>query len=407
MTDRWLTMRITAIASLFAGTLFAASGYGATFLLSAFFKSIGGNDLHTGIVLGAAMAGTFIGVPLVGWFSTRYDPARMSALACCSLATGFAILTHAETLDFSMLLGAGGLIGLGWGMFYAGTPMGLSERVNDDERIRWFSQFGAFQMAGIGGGPVVLNLIISHSELSVRAVLTFVGISCLLAAVLLWTFTLLSPVARGPAALRAWVRPIVAIRRTAAIRPILMVGCGACVFSGLLTFQTTLVTGTEANAATFYAINAITVVVGRLVFGPLTASMAPIPLAAGLLISMTLGIVAMFGVALHPGFQWASAVLIGVGYGLIYSLIQTWVVNDSPVAHRQAALTWFVLSYFVGIFGFPVFGAWVITHFGRGGFLCTLLGAALIELALLLVSRKRSADASSQSIIKIEEGRAL
>lgn len=407
MTYCWLTMRITAIASLFAGTLFAASGYGATFLLSAFFKSAGGNDLDTGIVLGAAMAGTFIGVALVGWFSTRYDSARMSAVACCSLAAGFAILTHAESLGNSVLLCAGGLIGLGWGMFYAGTPMALSERVNDDERIRWFSQFGAFQMAGIGGGPVVLNLVISHSELSVRTVLSFVSMSCFCAAVFLWTFTLLSPIARGPSVLRAWVQPIAAIRRTPAIRPILMVGCGACVFSGMLTFQTSLVIGTEANAATFYAINAITVVVARLVFGPLTASMAPIPLATGLLISMTLGITAMFGVALHPGFQWASAVLIGVGYGLIYSLIQTWVVNDSPIAHRQAALTWFVLSYFVGIFGFPVFGAWVITHFGRGGLLCTLLGAALIELALLLARRKRSAVVPFQRIIDPEEGRIL
>lgn len=385
-------MRIAAIASLFAGTLFAASGYGATFLLSAFFNGIGGNELDTGTVLGAAMAGTFIGVPLVGWFSARYDSARMSAVACCSLAAGFALLTQAESLKSGVLLSTGGLIGLGWGMFYAGAPMALSERVNDGERIRWFSRFGAFQMAGIGGGPVVLNLIISYSHLSVGTVFTFVSICSVFAAAALWTFTLLWPVARGQSsALRPWVRPIVAISRTSALRPILMVGCGACVFSGLLTFQTSLVNGTEANAATFYAINASTVVLARLVFGPLTASMGQISLGTGLLISMTLGIFAMFGVVLHPGFQWASAVLIGIGYGLIYSLIQTWVVNDSPVSHRQAALTWFVMSYFVGIFGFPVLGAWVITHWGRVGFLCTLLIAAFTELALLLAGRNRSA----------------
>lgn len=396
-------MRIAAIASLFAGTLFAASGYGATFMLSAFFRSVGGNDLDTGLVLGAAMAGTFIGVPVVGWFCQRYDPARMSAVACCALASGFAVLTHARTLDSAVLLGAGGLIGVGWGMFYAGAPMALSERVDDGERIRWFSQFGAFQMAGIGGGPVVLNLIIGQWGLSVAAVYTFVSAACLFAALSLWTFTLLSPVARGTPALRAWVRPISAIRRTTAIRPILMVGCGACVFSGLLTFQASLVAGTAASPATFYAINAITVVVGRLLFGPLTASMAPIPLATGLLVFMTLGILAMFGVPLHPGFQWASAVLIGVGYGLIYSLIQTWVVNESPAAHRQAALTWFVLSYFVGIFGFPVLGAWVITHVGRAGFLCALLGAALIELALLLVGTERVRTKKGSSTERVGE----
>ncbi len=182
-----------------------------------------------------------------------------------------------------------------------------------------------------------------------------------------------------------------------------MVGCGACIFSGLLTFQTSLVAGTEAKAATFYAVNAVTVVIGRLLFGRLTGTMAPIALATGLLISMTLGVVAMFGVPFDPGFQVASAVLIGVGYGLVYSLIQTWVVNDSPPAHRQAALTWFVLSYFVGIFGFPVFGGWVLTHLGREAFLCTLLVAALIEIAVLLVGRKRELHVPAYRISEVEE----
>ncbi len=54
---------------LFLGTMLAAAGYGATFLLSAYFRANGGSDLDTGTTLGAAMIGTFVGVPLVGWFS--------------------------------------------------------------------------------------------------------------------------------------------------------------------------------------------------------------------------------------------------------------------------------------------------------------------------------------------------
>ncbi|WP_204348071.1 hypothetical protein, partial [Stenotrophomonas maltophilia] len=75
--------------------MLAAAGYGATFLLSAYHRSHGGSDVDTGLTLGAAMIGTFAGVPLVGWFSGRLDAARLSAIAACAIACGFLILAVA------------------------------------------------------------------------------------------------------------------------------------------------------------------------------------------------------------------------------------------------------------------------------------------------------------------------
>jgi hypothetical protein len=57
-------------------------------------------------------------------------------------------------------------------------------------------------------------------------------------------------------------------------------------------------------------------------------------------------------------------------------------VNNTEPRYRHAALTWFVMSYFTGIFGFPVIGGWVLVHLGRDVFLGILLAAAIAELAI-------------------------
>ena len=44
------------------GTLLTACGYGASFLFSMHFRTLGGNDLDTGEALAGAMVGTFVGV---------------------------------------------------------------------------------------------------------------------------------------------------------------------------------------------------------------------------------------------------------------------------------------------------------------------------------------------------------
>lgn len=375
-------MRPSAAPFLFTGTMLAAAGYGATFLFSAYYRAHGGSDVDTGLTLGAAMAGTFTGVPLVGWLSGRVDAARMSAIATCAVAFGFLLLAFATGGGLGLPLVSGFLIGLGWGMFYIGAPMALSERVTDADRGFWFTRFGAFQMAGIGGGPVILNLLLRQAALSVETTFMLVGAACLAASVLLWVFGSMAPGGARSAALRPWVRDIGTIARSASVRPILMVALGACVFSGLLTFQSSLVEGTTATAATFFAVYAVTVVAARLLLARFLATLPQVQLATALLTSMCLGVVAMFGVGIHPAFQILSAILTGIGYGLVYSVIQTWAVNNTEPRYRHAALTWFVLSYFTGIFGFPVIGGWVLVHLGREVFLGILLTAAIAELAI-------------------------
>jgi MFS family permease len=387
-------MRPFNAAFVLIGTLLTAAGYGATFLFSMRYRSLGGTDFDTGLALAGAMVGTFLGVPLVGWFAPRIGAPRMAALAALCVGAGitcFAFIQHVNSLNVI----PGFLVGLGWGAFYVAAPISLAERTNDAERGAWFLRFGTFQMAGIGACPALAGYAVRSLEWSISSVLYTVGVLCAIAAVLLETFGRLSPHSHAPAPApvsasapfvrERWLRDIGAIARTPAVYPIAMIALGACVFSGLMTFQMSLVQGTHAKASTFFSFYTITVVTTRWLLARLVITARRETATKVLFVMMVLGITAMFAVPYYAVFHLAGAILLGTGYGLVYPIIETQAVNDSEAGHRHAALMWFVTAYFVGVFGFPAVGGWVLVHLGKSALLAliTVCGLAALVLAIL------------------------
>jgi MFS family permease len=394
--NRTFPMRPFSALFVLIGTLLTACGYGATFLFSMHFRTLGGNDLDTGEALAGAMIGTFIGVPLVGWFAQRVGAARMTALSalCVGIGVaGFAIIDRVSPLNVV----PGFLVGFGWGAFYLAAPMALAERTSDAERGRWFLRFGTFQMAGMGGGPAVAAFTIRNWHWTVDNVLYIVGGLCVIAALMLEIFGRLAPRTHASPVQERWLRDIRAIARTRAVYPIVMIALGACVFSGLMTFQMSMVQGTRAQAGTFFSVYAVTVIATRWLLGQFVIKVRREAAIKVLFVLMVLGIASMFAVPYHVGFHTAGAVLLGTGYGLVYPIIQTQAVNDAETTHRNAALTWFVTSYFIGVFGFPALGGWVLVHMGKSTLLMLITACGLAALMLAIVRDKRSADALSNA----------
>ncbi|WP_144147072.1 MFS transporter [Paraburkholderia sp. BCC1884] len=379
-----------------AGTLLAASGYGATFLLSMHFRTAGGSDLNTGVALVEAMIGTFLSLPLVDWFAPRIGAARLSALAalCIGLGvTAFALVPPMSALG-SM---PGFLVGFGWGAFSLAAPMTLSERTSDAERGAWFLRFGTIQMMGIGGCPAVAAFAIRSLHWSVGGVLYVVGGLCAVAALLLEIFARRSPHSSTSLVQVQGLRNIGAIVRTRAAYPILMIALCACVFSGLMTFQMSLMQGTGSQAGAFFSFYTFTVVVARWLLGRLVVNVPREAATKVLLGLMVLGVLAMFAAPYHPMFHTASAVLLGTGYGLAYPIIQVQAVNDSHAIHRQAALTWFVVAYFAGVFGFPAVGGWVLVHMGKVALITLIAACGLTAFLLSIMRDRRSAGSLSKA----------
>ena len=387
------------VALLFAGTLLAAAGYGSTFLLADHFRALGGSEVDVGRTLAGAVAGTLIGVPAVGWSGARFGGARLACLGSLLLALGYFLLASLASLSW-LTVAAGLLIGLGWGTFYLAAPMAVSERVTNDNRGFWFTRFGAFQMAGIGGGPMVALLLASQFQVAPATIFRFVAVGCCIAAACLLAFESLLPrprpngnqgntqgattTAQNP----NWILSLGTIARTRAVYPIVMVGLGACVFTGMMTFQSSLVRGTGLNPGLYFTVYAVVVVVARFVLAATIARADGDKASTVLLILMSTGVLAMFAIDVGLPVQIASAVLLALGYGLVYTVIQTQAVNDAPEQHRNGALTWFVISYFIGIFGFPVIGGWLIVAAGTTAFMALVLACATLELLVAEIRRR-------------------
>jgi len=381
-------VRGSGVFLLLMGALLTAAGYGATFLLTEHFRSLGGSEIETGKVLGGAVVGTFVGVPLVGWLSGRTGGARLAALGALLLAIGYFVLAGMTVLS-PLIVFVGGIVGLGWGTFYLAAPIAVSERVTDADRGFWFTRVGAFQMAGIGGSPVLALLLANTLHFSTAAIFRMLATACLAAAICLWLFESAVPHPRRATAggNSNWIYSLGPIARTRAIYPVVMVCLGACVFTGMMTFQSSLVRASGLNAGVYFAAYAVVVVVTRFTLAPAINRADGDRMAVLLLLVMAAGVLAMFAVSLGTAVQLLSAVLLGLGYGLAYTIIQTQVVNDAPEQHRNGALTWFVVSYFIGIFGFPVIGGWLIVARGTNVFLAVVLACALAELALAVMRR--------------------
>ena len=61
-------------------------------------------------------------------------------------------------------------------------------------------------------------------------------------------------------------------------------------------------------------------------------------------------------------------------------------------------MTWFILSYFVGVFGFPYLGGWIVEEFGSKALITVIVFAGLVELVLGAFHNRRRAAAAETSL---------
>jgi MFS family permease len=93
-----------------------------------------------------------------------------------------------------------------------------------------------------------------------------------------------------------------------------------------------------------------------------------------------LGSILMFGFVVDDGFSYLlAAVMLGVGYGLTYSVINGLAANEAPNGTTSQSLLLFSLSYFIGVFGFPLLAGKIIVEHGMSTLLLTMLVVALLN----------------------------
>jgi MFS family permease len=74
-----------------------------------------------------------------------------------------------------------------------------------------------------------------------------------------------------------------------------------------------------------------------------------------------------------------AAVMLGIGYGLTYSVINGLAANEAPAGTLSQALLLFSLAYFIGVFGFPFVAGKIIVEYGMTTLLHTVLMISLLN----------------------------
>lgn len=362
----------------FASYLLSLS-YGSTFLLSLLISSRGGNEHDAGSVISAAMLSTFAAVIVSGHLSDVLGAARSIAL--------FGMLLAAASLGFAMAPGFGDLLllfglllGLGWGVFYTLGPIIVASLVTPAQRARYFALLSGSMLTGIGSGPL-LGRLASALGYPVTAAFYLAALASLIGVLLFWRMDVhlrQAPSASTAGARISW-RATTRVLSSRAVFPIIMVGLGGCIFGGLSSFQTSYAAARSVDYSLFFLGFMGAAIAGRMLIAGFVVKRDPLRTSC-LLSALTVGSILMFGFVVNDSFSYVlAAVLLGIGYGLTYSVINGLAANEAPAGTVAQALLLFSLAYFIGVFGFPFLAGRIIVEYGMTTLLYTVLLISLLN----------------------------
>jgi predicted MFS family arabinose efflux permease len=393
MTDHLTAKPSRRLFSVFCLASYLLSmAYGSTFLLALLIGSHGGNEQNAGSVISAAMISTFVAVVFSGHLSHRLGTARSIALCGIALVIanlGFAL--SASQLPAMMLFGL--VLGIGWGVFYTLGPIIVAMIVEPAQRARYFALLSGSMMSGIGSAPL-LGRLASQLGLPVTSAFFIAALASLAGVLLFWRLSARLeqlPDRSGAVASKLSLAGAAAVLRSRAVFAIVMVGLGGAIFGGLSSFQTRYAHDRSLDYSLFFIGFMSAAIAGRMLVAGIVVKRDPY-LMSCLLSGLIVVSVLMFQyfVASSLGYLLA-AIVLGVGYGLTYSVINGMAANEAPAGTTTQSLLLFSLSYFIGVFGFPLLAGKVIVDSGMSVMLTILLGVALSNWSITvgrLVSRR-------------------
>jgi MFS family permease len=301
-----------------------------------------------------------------------------------------------------LLLFFGLLLGLGWGVFYTLGPIIVASLVTPAQRAKYFALLSGSMMTGIGSGPL-LGRAASALGYPVTAAFYLAALASLIGVLLFWRLDAQLKKTPAPATSVARIswRATAQVLSSRAVFPIIMVGLGGCVFGGLSSFQTSYAASRSLDYSLFFFGFMGAAISSRMLIAGIVVKRDPFR-ASCLLSGLMMGSIVLFGFVVDSGFSYVlAAVMLGVGYGLTYSVINGLAANEAPHGTTSQALLLFSLAYFIGVFGFPLLAGKIIVEHGMPALLLTVLAVAvlnwLITVGRLIWRRVAPAKAVQQA----------
>lgn len=370
-------------------TVVHSTAYGMTFLLPLRVLEIGGDEAFVGLILGVGMVAALLAGWLSGHLADRIGRAGGVAMAGGAQGAAFAAMAMAsDACPMLILVGLG--FGAGWAVFYLLTPLLAIGRARAEDRVKYLTIISGLMMLGIGLGPV-LGRALDWAGLSISGVFALAaGLSLIGAGLALVLARSDVPGSHGTTSLSMAV--LGKLLKTRAALPAIMIAIGGGIFGCLTSFQAPISEAIGVDYALFFAVFVVTVVVARLSLAAQIGLQPPYPTVFALLGMMVAALLSWVLVPQSPLVYGATTVLFAVGYGLTYSVLNGLVANIEQQDLASPALLVFPLAYFLGLYGAPFLGGWVIAAHGADILLLALAVLGLVEwcLAGLGLARNRA-----------------
>lgn len=369
---------------LCVGGYLLATGYGVTFLIPLLVAQYGANEHDAGLIISMATLSTVAFVILSGHIADLMGTAR--ALACAGMAVAISALGFAfgGSPGWPMLL-AGLVLGIGWGVFYTLAPILVAAVIHPTRRTHFFALLSGSMMAGIGTGPIA-GRFFTGMGLPLESAFIFAAVACIIGAAI---YAALDPkLTRAGGAIRGNkinILTTIRVLRSKAIYPIVMVGLGGAMFGALSSFQTSYAAERGLDYSLFFFGFVAAVIVGRLLLSGKVVRREPHLTSFVLTSCIVAAIILLMIIETSALAYVAAAVLLGMGYGLTYSVINGLVANEAPGELIPQALLLFSLSYFIGVFGFPLFAGALIAEYGIQPMMLATLAITVLNAAIPLV----------------------
>lgn len=376
--------RLTVFFLFYTAVFLQSGAYGLTFMLPKLFIGFDGNEKDVGLMLSITAASTVITVYYAGHLSDKLGRVKTLGLACLTIA--ISLSSYAASQSVGVLLAFASIcLGTGWGITYSLAPVAMTKLVSPTERVQCFALLSIFVMAGFGLSPVMTKLLL-NAGFNIADAFYIAAALCAVSGLIF--FTLITPmrthalVTGAEPQSRLTVSTVKLILKSRAITPVIMVCLGASVFAGLNNFQTVIAEDRGLDYAPYFLTYTITVVVFRILLANSKGGKSPYLTIAALQYIMCGSVILFILMGNSQTLYMLVAILFALGYGASYPILVAMAANDADDDLVPQTLQLFALTYFIGIFGFPLIAGWIIVEFNAVPLLIFVAVLAAIEASM-------------------------
>jgi MFS family permease len=376
---------MVASTGVFTAASFAFLAIGAALpVLPTFVRGpLHAGDVWVGVVVGAFALTAVVARPLAGRAADRRG--RRIVLIVGSLVMALGGLMYLASDSVAALIAARLVVGAGEGAVYTAGAAWAVDLAPDDKHGLALGMFGLAVWGGLSLGPVIGEVL--RSEAGFDAVWTLTAALPLAAAVI--ATRLREPLRAMPEAHAenlAWFPR--AARRPGVALALANVGYAALAGFGVLLLRARGIGG----GASMFSAFAVAVFASRIVLGrmPDRAGAQATATAAGVLEALGLTIIALAG---SLAVALVGAVVVGLGFSMLFPSLALMVVGDVGEQRRASALGAFTAFFDIGVgLGAPLAGAIA----AAAGYTAVFAVAAVAAACTAVLAATRGGALSSQ-----------